>query len=90
MKRSPVLAVLAAAALAGAVLPAGAQSAGEKSAMVSAIAAAGCRVTAANNAAVLQAAGLSEDRAAAVVQSLIDAGQAAIEGGVLVLKTGGC
>lgn len=79
-----------AAALAAAGMPLLAQSGEQKSAMVSAIAAAGCRVTASNNAAVLSAAGLSEDQAAAVVQSLLDSGEAAIESGVLVLKTGGC
>ena len=79
-----------AAALAAAGLPVLAQSAEQKSAMVSAIAAAGCRVTASNNAAVLSAAGLTEDQAAAVVQNLLDSGEAAVEGGDLVLKTGGC
>ncbi len=79
-----------AAALVAAGLPVLAQSAEQKSAMVAAIAAAGCRVNASNNAAVLSAAGLSEDQAAAVVQSLLDTGEAAVEGGDLVLKTGGC
>jgi hypothetical protein len=78
------------AALAAAGLPVLAQSAEQKSAMVSAIAAAGCRVNATNNAAVLSSAGLSEDQAAAVVQSLLDSGEAAVEGGDLVLKTAGC
>ena len=85
--RTLSLAAALGAALAG---PAAAESAAEKAAMISAIAAAGCQVTGANNAAILSAAGLSEDAAAAVVQSLLDAGQARIEGGVLVLKTGGC
>ncbi|MDH3263522.1 MAG: hypothetical protein OEM24_05950 [Paracoccaceae bacterium] len=79
-----------AALLATAGLPVLAQSAEQKSAMVSAIAAAGCRVNASNNASVLSAAGLTEDQAAAVVQSLLDSGEAAVEGGDLVLKTGGC
>jgi len=90
MTRSQAFALLAAVALAPAALPAAAQSADERAAMVRAIAAAGCRVTAANNGAILQSAGLDEDRAAAVVQSLIDSGQASVEGGDLVLKTGGC
>lgn len=85
MKRILVLAAFAAAAT-----PALAQSGAEKQAMVAAIAAAGCRVNAGNNTAVLRAAGLSEDAAAAVVQSLLDSGEAVTEGGDLVLKTGGC
>lgn len=71
-------------------MPAVAQSAADKTAMVDAIAAAGCRVNAGNNAAILGAAGISEDAAAAVVQSLLDSGEAAIVGGDLVLKTGPC
>lgn len=71
-------------------MPAVAQSAADKAAMVNAIAAAGCRVNAGNNASVLSAAGISEDAAAAVVQNLIDSGEAAIVGGDLVLKTGAC
>lgn len=71
-------------------MPAFAQSASDKEAMVNAIAAAGCRVNAGNNAAVLSSAGIGEDAAAAVVQSLIDSGEAAIVGGDLVLKTGPC
>lgn len=85
--------ILPAAALALAALSAGpapAQSAADQQAMIAAIAANGCRVTAQNNGAILQTAGLSEDVAAAVVQALIDSGRAAVEGGVLVLKTGGC
>lgn len=78
------------AALAMAALPALAQSAAEKDAMVKAIAAAGCRVTASNNAAILGASGLSEDAARAVVEALIASGEAVPEGGDLVLKTGGC
>jgi hypothetical protein len=83
-------AILLAAVLA---LPAGtalAQSSADQVAMIAAIAANGCRVTPANNAAILSAAGLSEDAARAVVQALLDSGRAAVEGGVLVLKTGGC
>ncbi len=85
MKRMLVLVALATGAL-----PAAAQSPAEKQAMVAAIAAAGCRVNATNNAAVLGSAGVSEDAAAAVVQSLLDSGEAVVEGGDLVLKTGGC
>lgn len=79
-----------AAALAVAAIPAVAQSAADRQAMIDAIAAAGCRVDSQNNAAVLQAAGLGEDAAAAVVQALLDSGEAVIEAGVLVLKTAGC
>lgn len=86
MKRIIALAVSIAAFAA----PAIAQSAADKAAMVNAIAAAGCRVNAGNNASVLSAAGISEDAAAAVVQGLIDSGEAAIVGGDLVLKTGAC
>lgn len=85
--------ILLAAALSVPALSAGpalAQSAADQQAMIAAIAANGCRVTAQNNAAILGAAGLSEDVAAAVVQALIDSGRAAVEGGILVLKTGGC
>jgi hypothetical protein len=81
---------LLSAALAAAAAPALAQGAADQQAMIAAIASNGCRVTAENNAAILRAAGLSEDVAAAVVQALIDSGRAAVEGGVLVLKTGGC
>jgi hypothetical protein len=76
--------------LAVSALPAFAQTADQKAAMVAAIANAGCRVNSGNNSAILSAAGLSEDAAAAVVQSLLDSGEAVIEGGDLVLKTGGC
>ena len=55
-----------------------------------AIASAGCRVNAGNNAQVLSAAGVSEDAAAAIVQALLDSGEAVREGGDLVLRTGGC
>lgn len=79
-----------AAAMAASAMPAFAQSAADKAAMISAIEAAGCRVTASNNSAVLSSAGLSQDAAAAVVQSLLNAGQAVTEGGDLVLKTGAC
>jgi hypothetical protein len=82
--------LILATALAAGPLPALAQGAADQQAMIAAIAANGCRVTAENNAAVLRAAGLNEDVAAAVVQALIDSGRAAVEGGVLVLKTGGC
>lgn len=78
------------AALSLPAMPALAQSASEKQAVVAAIAAAGCRVTAGNNAQVLGAAGVSEDVAAAVVQGLLDSGEAVREGGDLVLRTGGC
>lgn len=90
MIRRPALAPLVAAALAMAALPVLAQSAADKSAMVAAIAAAGCRVNAGNNAAILQTSGLSEDAARAVVEALIASGEAVPEGGDLVLKTGGC
>ena len=79
-----------AAAIGLAALPGHAQSAAEKAAMVQAIAAAGCRVTAQNNASVLASAGLSEDAAAAVVQNLLNSGEAVIQSGDLVLKTGAC
>jgi len=79
-----------AAAIGLVALPGLAQSASEKAAMVQAIAAAGCRVTAQNNASVLATAGLSEDAAAAVVQSLLNSGEAVIQNGDLVLKTGAC
>ena len=76
--------------LAALAAPVSAQSAAEKAAMMDAIANAGCRVNAGNNAAVLSAAGLSEDTAAAVVQSLLNSGEAVVVGGDLVLKTGRC
>jgi hypothetical protein len=83
-------AILLAAVLALPAWPVLAQSEAEQQAMIAAIAANGCRVTPSNNSAILGAAGLSEDAARAVVQALIDSGRAAVEGGVLVLKTGGC
>lgn len=67
-----------------------AQSASDKAAVIRAIAAAGCRVNAGNNAQVLSAAGIGEDRAAAVVQALLNSGEAVTMGGDLVLKTGPC
>lgn len=73
--------------LAGPVL---AQSAAEKDAMLGAIAAAGCRVNAGNNASVLSAAGISEEAASVIVQELLNSGEAEIVGGDLVLKTGPC
>lgn len=83
--------ILLAAAIASAGIGAAqAQGAADQQAMIDAIAANGCRVTPANNSAILAAAGLSEDVARAVVQALLDSGRAAVEGGVLVLKTGGC
>jgi hypothetical protein len=47
-------------------------------------------VNAGNNAQVLAAAGIGEDRAAAVVQALLNSGEAVTMGGDLVLKTGPC
>lgn len=82
--------VLIAAVLGAVAPPAFAQSAAEKQALVAAIASAGCRVNAGNNAQVLSAAGVSEDAAAAIVQALLDSGEAVREGGDLVLRTGGC
>jgi hypothetical protein len=70
--------------------PAVAQNTADKDAMIAAIAAAGCRVDGSNNSAILASAKLSEDAAAVVVQSLLDSGQAKLDGGVLVLTTGGC
>lgn len=86
MVRTLVLAMTLAASAA----PALAQSAADKQAMIAAIAAAGCRVNSGNNAAILSSAGISEDAAAAVVQGLLDSGEAVTEGGELVLKIGGC
>ena len=85
-----IRAILLAAVVALSAGAAPAQSAADQQAMIAAIAANGCRVTPSNNAAILGAAGLSEDAARAVVQALLDSGRAAVEGGVLVLKTGGC
>ncbi len=62
----------------------------QKAAIATAIEANGCKVTAANNAAILAAAGLTEADAATVVQALIDAGTASIENGELVLKSANC
>ena len=74
-----------------AALPVFAQATEEqKSALTAAIEANGCTVTADNNAAILEAAGLTEADAAAVVQALIDGGTASINGGNLVLSTGAC
>lgn len=72
-------------------LPALAQATEEqKSALQAAIEANGCRVTGENNAAILAAAGLAEADAATVVQALLDAGLAVIEGGALVLISDSC
>lgn len=82
---------LAIAALALAAAPALAQATEEqKSALQAAIQANGCRVTAENNAAILEAAGLAEADAATVVQALLDAGLAVIDGGALVLISDAC
>lgn len=62
----------------------------QKLALRTAIEADGCRVTAENNAAILEAAGLAEADAATVVQALLEAGEAQIENGELVLKTDAC
>lgn len=78
------------AALATLALPALAQSAADKAAVIQAIANAGCRVNSGNNTQVLAAAGIGEDRAAAVVQALLNSGEAVTMGGDLVLKTGPC
>ena len=58
--------------------------------LVKAIVAAGCVVTAENNAAVLSAAGLDKQDASVVVNALLGLGQADIDGGDLRLKTAGC
>jgi hypothetical protein len=79
------------AALTLVALPALAQATEEqKSALQAAIQANGCRVTAENNAAVLEAAGLAEADAATVVQALLDAGLAVIDSGALVLISDNC
>ena len=78
------------ATVAATTLPVFAQSQADKSAVINAIAAAGCRVNAGNNAQVLSAAGIGEERAAAVVQALLNSGEAVSVGGDLVLKTGPC
>ncbi|MFN3938641.1 MAG: hypothetical protein ACK4KW_13815 [Gemmobacter sp.] len=62
----------------------------QKASLQSAIEAHGCKVSAENNEAILAAAGLTEADAATVVQALLDAGNAVIEGGELVLKSGTC
>lgn len=79
-----------AALLGAAALPALAQDEAKRAALAAAIEAAGCRVTAANNAAILEAAGLAEADAATVVQALLEAGDAVIENGELVLRSGAC
>lgn len=80
-----------AAAFGLAALPALAQATDEqKAALAAAIEAANCRVTAENNAEILAAAGLAEANAATVVQALLEAGQAVIENGELVLKSAAC
>jgi hypothetical protein len=80
-----------AAPLALAALPAFAQASdAQKAALVAAIEANGCRVTAENNAAILASAGLAEANAATVVQALLDTGVAVIEGGALVLISDNC
>jgi len=72
-------------------LPVLAQASDEqKAALRAAIADNGCRVTAGNNAAILTAAGLAEADAATVVQALLEAGEARIEAGELVLESGAC
>lgn len=87
---------LALAALTLAALPAHAQATDEqkaaeqKAALQTAIQENGCRVTAENNATILQAAGLAEADAATVVQALLESGLAVIEGGALVLISEGC
>ena len=74
-----------------AALPVFAQATAEQQAAITAaIEANGCKVTSENNAAILAAAGLTESDAATVVQALISAGTAVIEGGELVLKSGAC
>lgn len=62
----------------------------QQTAITTAIEENGCRVTAENNAAILEAAGLTEADAATVVQALINAGNAMIEDGELVLKSDAC
>lgn len=85
------------AALGLAALPALAQTAEtpaapdpQTAALQAAIEANGCRVTAENNAAILEAAGLAEADAATVVQALLDSGLAVIDGGALVLISENC
>jgi hypothetical protein len=62
----------------------------QKTALQAAIEANGCRVTGENNAAILQEAGLAEADAATVVQALLEAGLAVIDGGALVLISEAC
>lgn len=62
----------------------------QRAAIATAIEENGCRVTAENNAVILEAAGLNEADAATVVQALIEAGTAVIENGELVLKSDAC
>lgn len=84
-----VIGFTAALILAG--LPALAETTEEqRAAIAAAIEENGCRVTADNNAAILEAAGLSEADAATVVQALIEAGTAVIENGELMLKSEAC
>ncbi len=79
------------AATAGLSAPVLAQATDEqKAALQEAIAAHDCRVTAENNSAVLEAAGLAEADAATVVQALLESGLAVIEGGALVLISDTC
>jgi hypothetical protein len=86
MKRIIGIAAVAAALAA----PAMAQTAAQADALIAAIAAAGCEVREDNNAAILAAAGLTQDQASAVVAVLLGDGRAAVEGGSLRLKTAGC
>ncbi|MBI1217685.1 MAG: hypothetical protein GC186_03970 [Rhodobacteraceae bacterium] len=87
-------AALLATGLALAALPAlaeGGPRPAEIDALIAAMTAAGCMVTDANQAAVLQAAGLTPDVAAGVVQVLEADGRAVQgEGHTLRLKTGSC
>jgi hypothetical protein len=86
MIRPIVLAVLTMTAM-----PALAQATeDQKTALQAAIEANGCRVTGENNAAILQEAGLAEADAATVVQALLEAGLAVIDGGALVLISEAC
>ena len=62
----------------------------QKLALRAAIEANGWRVSAENNSAILGAAGLAEADAATVVQALLEAGEALIENGELLLKTENC
>jgi hypothetical protein len=83
--------LILAAALALSALPTLAQVTDEqKAALAAAIETNGCKVTAENNAAILEAAGLAEADAQTVVQTLLEAGEAVIENGELVLKSEAC